>query len=189
MREITEEEIAAYVAKPYARILTPAEEGGYVAEILEIPGAMSEGDTEKEAVQMVNDALAGVIEVMLEDGETIPEPMGFNEHSGQFRLRVSSSVHREAAMRAQVEGISLNQWVGQAVVARLAGQSLADEVVEKLLAAMRGGVTSQSEFVIQEIKTTKTMFAKLGSGEKPAFNLTDWSTLDESPQERSMLNA
>ena len=39
-------------------------------------------------------------------------------------------------MRAQVEGVSLNQWIGQDVVARLAGQSLADEVVEKLRGMM-----------------------------------------------------
>ena len=130
--EVTDEQIAEYVAKPYARILTPAEEGGYVAEVLEVPGAISEGDTAAEAVEMVNDALGGIIAVMLEDGERIPEPIGFNEYSGRFNLRVSSDVHREAVMRAQIEGVSLNQWVGQAIVARLAGQSLASEVVEQL---------------------------------------------------------
>ncbi len=130
--EITDEQIAEYVAKPYARILTPAEEGGYVAEVLEVPGAISEGDTAADAVEMVNDALGGIIAVMLEDGEKIPEPLGFNEYSGRFNLRVSSDVHREAVMRARVEGVSLNQWVSQAIVARLAGQNLADEVVDKL---------------------------------------------------------
>ena len=134
--EVTDEQIAEYVAKPYARILTPAEEGGYVVEVLEVPGVISEGDTADEAMAMIDDALGGVIAVMLEDGETIPEPIGFNEYSGRFNLRVSSDVHREAVRRAQIEGVSLNQWVGQAVVARLAGQSLADEVVEKLRGLM-----------------------------------------------------
>lgn len=158
MRTITEEEIAAYVAKPYARILTPAEEGGYVAEILEVPGVISEGDTEKEAIDMVNDALAGVIEVMLEDGETIPEPMGFNEFSGQFRLRLPSGVHREAAIRAQVEGVSLNQWVAQAVVAQLTGKSLADEVVARLLSALATPIeTTESEVILRRKVTQQQL--------------------------------
>ena len=141
--KVTEEKIAEYVAKPYARILTPAEEGGYVAEVLEVPGAISEGDTAEEAMAMIDDALGGIIAVMLEDGEKIPEPMGFNEHSGRFNLRVSSDVHREAVMRAQVEGVSLNQWVGQAIVAQLAGQNLADEVVERISSMMMPNIWMQ----------------------------------------------
>lgn len=129
--EVTDEQVAEYVARPYARILTPAEEGGYIAEVLEVPGAMSQGETAEEAVKMVNDALGGIIAVMLEDGEKIPEPIGFNEYSGRFNLRLSSETHRQAVLRAQVEGVSLNQWVSQAIVARLAGQNPADAVVEK----------------------------------------------------------
>ena len=129
--EVTDEQVAEYVARPYARILTPAEEGGYIAEVLEVPGAMSQGETAEEAVKMVNDALGGIIAVMLEDGENIPEPIGFNEYSGRFNLRVSSETHRQAVLRAQVEGVSLNQWVSQAIVARLAGRNPADDVVEK----------------------------------------------------------
>ncbi len=148
--EVTDEQIAEYVARPYARILTPAEEGGYVAEVLEVPGAISEGDTAAEAIDMVNDALGGIIAVMLEDGEKIPEPIGFNEYSGRFNLRVSSDVHREAVMHARVEGVSLNQWVSQAIVARLAGQNLADEVVEKLRGAMAPPEATQRGLVIRE---------------------------------------
>ena len=134
--EITDAQIAEYVAKPYTRMLTPAEEGGYIAEVLEVPGAISQGETAGEAVAMVNDALGGIIAVMLEDGEAVQEPMGLDGHSGRFNLRLSSETHRLAAIRAQLEGVSLNQWVGQAIEGRLAGQSLADEVVEKLRGMM-----------------------------------------------------
>ena len=102
---------------------------------------------------MVDDALGGVIAVMIEDGETIPDPIGYNEYSGRFNLRVSSDMHREAAVRAQVEGVSLNQWVGQAVVARLAGQSLADEVVEKLRGLIVTKETSQMAIILQKTES------------------------------------
>lgn len=150
---VTDEQIAEYVARPYARVLTPAEEGGYVVEVLEVPGAISQGETADEAVEMVNDALGLIIAVMLEDGEKIPEPVGFNEYSGRFNLRVSSDVHREAARRAQIEGVSLNQWVGQAVVARLAGKSLADEVVDKLRALI---VTKETSRIVTKETSLET---------------------------------
>ena len=150
---VTDEQIAEYVARPYARVLTPAEEGGYVVEVLEVPGAISQGETADEAVEMVNDALGLIIAVMLEDGEKIPEPVGFNEYSGRFNLRVSSAVHREAARRAQIEGVSLNQWVGQAVVARLAGKSLADEVVDKLRALI---VTKETSRIVTKETSLET---------------------------------
>ena len=154
---VTDEQIAEYVARPYARVLTPAEEGGYVVEVLEVPGAISQGETADEAVEMVNDALGLIIAVMLEDGEKIPEPVGFNEYSGRFNLRVSSDVHREAARRAQIEGVSLNQWVGQAVVARLAGKSLADEVVEKLRDLMMTTDVLEREVVLRETRLVRQL--------------------------------
>ena len=183
--EVTDEQIAEYVAKPYARILTPAEEGGYVVEVLEVPGVISEGDTADEAMAMIDDALGGIIAVMLEDGETIPEPIGFNEYSGRFNLRVSSDVHREAVMRAQVEGVSLNQWVGQAVVARLAGQSLADEVVEKLRGLMVTKETSQMMMVVQR---TEAVFQLSQPDPEAVLDLgqIQWA---EGTRERSSQNA
>ena len=184
--EVTDEQIAEYVAKPYARILTPAEEGGYVAEVLEVPGAISEGDTADEAMAMIDDALGGVIAVMLEDGETIPDPFGFNEHSGRFNLRVSSDVHREAAMRAQIEGVSLNQWVGQAVVARLAGQSLADEVVEKLRGMMMAATEMRRITITQEQYVAGRLSPPNAA---TVLDPSEWGEWAEFPQERSRLNA
>lgn len=178
MNEVTDEQIAEYVTKPYTRMLTPAEEGGYTVEVLEIPGAISEGDTPDEAMAMIDDALGGVIAVMLEDGESIPEPIGVDEYSGRFNLRLSTETHRLAALRAQLEGVSLNQWVGLAIEARLAGQSLADEVVEKLLAAMATSVkVTETEVmlrhkVVQQVQPADpSMLASLAAA--------SWSLVDE----------
>lgn len=38
-------------------VFEPAEEGGFTAYIVEVPGAISEGDTVEEAREMVLDAL------------------------------------------------------------------------------------------------------------------------------------
>ena len=184
--EVTDAQIAEYVAKPYTRMLTPAEEGGYIAEVLEVPGAISQGETAGEAVAMVNDALGGIIAVMLEDGEAIPEPMGLDEYSGRFNLRISSETHRLAAMRAQLEGVSLNQWVGQAIAARLGGQTLADEVVEKLRGLLVATETTRRRaFVLEETKETVVQLPSA----VPALTVLAGGEWIESPKERSASNA
>lgn len=181
--EVADEQIAEYVAKPYTRMLTPAEEGGYTAEVLEVPGAISQGETAEEAVAMVNDALGGIIAVMLEDGDAVPEPMEPDEYSGRFNLRISSETHRLAAIRAHLEGVSLNQWVGLAIAAHLAGQTLADEVVEKL----RGGIpmqTSRRTIVLEEEAVMLAPPVDAGTTLEPSPDLAWVTTL----QARRQLN-
>jgi predicted RNase H-like HicB family nuclease len=43
-----------------------------VAEVEELPGAISQGATPEEAVSSVYDAMAGWISIALEDGKEIP---------------------------------------------------------------------------------------------------------------------
>ena len=133
----TATELASYLSAPFVRMLVPdMEEGGYVAEVLELPGCISEGDTPDEAYRNLDDAMSAYIASLLEHNRPIPEPVGDKEYSGHFPLRMSTEVHRIAALRAMQEGISLNQWIVNAITARLAGQSLGDEVVGKLKAGM-----------------------------------------------------
>ena len=132
---VTTEEarVASYMAMPYTRMLIPdPEEGGFIAEVLELPGCITAGSTPVEAYRNLEDALAGYIAVELDRGHTIPNPVGMKEYSGRFPLRMSSDLHREAAIRALNEGISLNQWIGQAIAERLAKVSLADELVVRI---------------------------------------------------------
>jgi antitoxin HicB len=67
-----------YLTLPYAVTVVPDrdEDGtaGYVAEVAELPGCISQGATIEEAVAGVHDAMAGWSSVALEDGVEIPEP-------------------------------------------------------------------------------------------------------------------
>lgn len=51
----------------YTVTLTPAEEGGFVAQCVEVPGAISEGDTKEEALENITDAIGRVLEVRLKE--------------------------------------------------------------------------------------------------------------------------
>jgi len=49
----------------YTALLEPAEEGGYVVKCIELPVA-TEGDTKREALANLKDAIEGYIEVRTE---------------------------------------------------------------------------------------------------------------------------
>ena len=50
-----------------------AEEGGYIVSIPEMPGCVTQAETFEEGLAMIRDALEGLLEVAVEDGEPIPE--------------------------------------------------------------------------------------------------------------------
>lgn len=43
------------------------EEGGYIAECLDMPGCVSEGDTRDEALANISDAISSCLDVIVED--------------------------------------------------------------------------------------------------------------------------
>lgn len=56
----------------YTAIFEPAQEGGYVVSVPALPGCHTQGETFEEAVEMIQDAISGYLEVLKETGEDIP---------------------------------------------------------------------------------------------------------------------
>ncbi len=69
-----EKTIDYYMGLPYKIVLYPAVEGGYVVEIPELRGCISQGDDAEDALKMIEDAKLCWLEIALEDGKEIPEP-------------------------------------------------------------------------------------------------------------------
>lgn len=103
-----------YMGLPYTMELRPSGEGWF-ARVKELPGCVSQGATQDEALAMIRDAMRGWLAVSLEDGDSIPEPRPEEDYSGQFRVRISRSLHRKLVETAEEEGVSLNQYVGLAL--------------------------------------------------------------------------
>jgi antitoxin HicB len=112
---MTQKTLEEYLGLPYSIIVTHDrdDEGveGYVAEVRELPGVVSQGKTPEDAIRSVYDAMAGWISVALEDGVGIPEPRDPASFSGRFLLRLPRGLHAELARQAEEEGVSLNQYV------------------------------------------------------------------------------
>ena len=59
----------------YPVVLEPQPEGGFTVTVPALPEVVTEGDTEDEALQMARDAIQLAIEVRVENGEDVPEPL------------------------------------------------------------------------------------------------------------------
>ena len=89
----------------------PSEDGGYVAEIEDLPGCFTQGETLEETYANIEEARRLWIEVAYEDGQDIPEPRDKKGYSGNFIVRGPKSLHRKLDQMAKREGVSLNQYL------------------------------------------------------------------------------
>lgn len=103
------------VGQPYARLLEPAGDGWFAARIVELPGCISEGASAEEALANLEEAFAGVVASLIEHGDAVPPPIALRKYSGRVVLRFPPSLHAAAVRRAEVEGISLNRLLSDAV--------------------------------------------------------------------------
>ena len=100
-----------YLRLPYAVEVRQYDDGSWFARMPELAGCMTEADSLAEVMEMIRDAQREWIAASLEDGTPVPEPQPRQSYSGQFRVRVTRSLHQELAERAKQEGTSLNQMV------------------------------------------------------------------------------
>jgi antitoxin HicB len=100
-----------YLALKYPVTLHEAPEGGFVAEIEELPGCLAQGETPAEAYQELEEARKLWLGTTYADGQEIPLPQDDREYSGKFIVRVPKTLHRKLDLMAEKEGTSLNQLV------------------------------------------------------------------------------
>lgn len=109
-----------YPFEAYTHVISPipAEDGGgFMFTIPDIPGCLSDGATEKDALENGQDAFLSVVSALHDMGRSIPAPvlladdLAVTGASGRFVTRVPKSIHARLAARAKAEGVSLNALV------------------------------------------------------------------------------
>jgi len=93
------------------------EDGLYLAEVPELPGCLTHGETVAKAAQNAEGAIEGWIETAGDMGWPIPRPSVEKHYSGRFLARIPRSLHARLAQVAERDGVSLNQYI----VSRLSG--------------------------------------------------------------------
>lgn len=108
-----------YASLPYTVTIERRDDQGtyYVARFKELPHLLMTGATPEEALKELEEVKREWFEANLELGNKIPEPLKSRQYSGKVVLRMPLYVHESLARRAELEGVSLNQYM----VAALAG--------------------------------------------------------------------
>lgn len=100
-----------YMSLPYRMEIIPdSSEGGYCVRFPDLPGCITCGSTLEEAAANAEECKKIWISAQLEDGNEISEPLSDEDYSGQFKLRIPKSLHRELAEKSKHEGVSMNQY-------------------------------------------------------------------------------
>jgi len=137
------ESINFHLEQKYPVTLYPALEGGYVAEIKDLPGCITQGETAEESMAEVEDARVLWIETAYEHGDDIPLPCTDTQYSGKTLLRMPRSLHKKLAEGAEREGISLNQHL-VSLLSEAAVVRTVEPLKEKVDAMYRDLYSSQS---------------------------------------------
>ncbi len=110
-KQIEKQSLEYYLSLEYPVTVYPDTDGGYVAEIKDLPGCLTQGETLEETMKNINEARELWLETVYENGDKIPLPSTDNNYSGKLLLRMPKTLHRHLAEAADKEGVSLNQYI------------------------------------------------------------------------------
>jgi predicted HicB family RNase H-like nuclease len=93
------------------RIEWSQEDGIFVARCVEFPGLGAHGHSQEEALRQIKAAVAEALKWLRDEKRSAPEPLGTKKFRGHLTLRVPPEVHRELAIKAAEEKVSINQLI------------------------------------------------------------------------------
>ena len=99
----------------HATIEYSSEDGMLVGSVIGIQDSLNfHGTTVSEITQAFHDSIDGYLEMCEMLGRS-PD----KEYRGSFNVRISSELHRKAAVAAECSGVTLNQFVQQAIESKI----------------------------------------------------------------------
>lgn len=98
------------------RVTWSREDEEYVGTVAEMQGLSWLEPTQEAAFQGIRRLVAGVIEDMKKTGEAPPEPIAERTFSGKFQVRIPPELHRQLALEAAEQNVSLNRLVSKRLV-------------------------------------------------------------------------
>lgn len=93
------------------RVGWSAEDQEYVGTVAELPSLSWLAETQHEAFAGVRALVDQVVQDMEVAGETPPDAIADRAYSGKFQVRVTPEAHRELAIAAAEQHVSMNRLV------------------------------------------------------------------------------
>lgn len=95
----------------------------FIGRVLEFPSLAAHGSTQAKALSEIRSVVEHAFEDLRDSGEEVPEPLNKRPYSGKLNVRLPRYLHRQLAIEAAEEGVSLNQLIST----KLAGAGWASE--------------------------------------------------------------
>lgn len=87
------------------------DDGCYVARVPELPGCMTDGATLSDVASNADEAIRSYIGALKKEGRPVPVPLAERSFSGKIPLRIDPRLHRDLALKAELEDMSLNKYI------------------------------------------------------------------------------
>ena len=81
----------------------------YIIRVNELPGVCTDANTIENGMLDIQQAIAATIELYLEQGDPIPEPISKEQFKGNIAYRTTNERHYSLAKLAQHKHISMNK--------------------------------------------------------------------------------
>jgi predicted HicB family RNase H-like nuclease len=92
------------------RITWSEEDGEHIGLCVEFPSLSYLDKDMVKSLKGIQKLVSDVIADMKKNKEEVPEPLSKKEFSGKFIIRLTPEKHRELAIRALEQGVSLNRY-------------------------------------------------------------------------------
>ena len=95
----------------YSVSIVPLEDGGYMANVLELKGCYTVGKTLAEIEKNLPEAIDSYIGALKKLNKPIPKPIEKRNFSGELRLRIPKELHKQLTLIAKMNNVSLNTFI------------------------------------------------------------------------------
>ena len=107
-----------YDTRDYLYIVVWSEEDdAFIGRVLEFPSLAAHGNTQAKALGEIRTVVQHAFEDLRDSGEEVPEPLSKRPYSGKLNVRLPKYLHRQLAIEAAEEGVSLNQLISTKLAA------------------------------------------------------------------------
>ena len=83
----------------------------FIAIAPELGNCMARAKTQREAIELINTNIEQYLDKLDKQNMPVPIPFAERQFSGKILVRIDPNLHRDIAMQAAMEGISMSQYI------------------------------------------------------------------------------
>ena len=102
-----------YVDKYSYRVIWSEDDKEHVGLCAEFPSLSWLAPSIGEAIDGIRKVVLDVVKDMVKSKEEVPEPLSLRDYKGKIAVRIPPQQHRELAMEAADQGVSLNRLISK----------------------------------------------------------------------------